>query len=91
VRSDNGLVKIFRIIQRDEPSHWAPYDGWLIAHAKRGAVWWERAIDAIIHSELLFAKLPLLFFSPRLSRRIDWADEHDAKPDAPEPLVAEHG
>lgn len=89
VRSDKGLVKIFRIIQRDEPSHWAPYDGWLIAHAKRDVVWWERAIDGIIHSELLFVKLPLLFFSTRLTRRIDWADEHeDAKPDVPELFAA---
>ena len=32
VRADGMLTKIFRIIEQDEPSHWAPYDG-LAAHA----------------------------------------------------------
>lgn len=78
VRTDNGLMKIFRIIEQDEPSHWAPYDRWLSEHAKRGPVWWEQAIDAFIHSELLFVKLPALFLSFGLKRRRDWPDEHDA-------------
>ncbi len=45
--------------------------------SKRDSVWWERALDGIIHSELLLVKLPLLFFSWRLPRRADWADERD--------------
>ncbi|MBA3668985.1 MAG: ferritin-like domain-containing protein [Sphingomonas sp.] len=77
VQSDRGLMKIFRIIEADEPSHWAPYDGWLEANAKRDSAWWERALDRMIHSELLLVKLPFLFFSSRLPRRADWADEHD--------------
>ncbi|MCW6537563.1 ferritin-like domain-containing protein [Sphingomonas sp. MMSM24] len=76
VRRDRVLIKIFRIIERDEPSHWAPYDGWLAAHGKRPARWWEHAIDTFIHSELLFLKLPLLFVS-RVARRTDWADRDD--------------
>jgi hypothetical protein len=74
VRSDPVLVKIFEIIHRDEPSHWAPYDGWLRAHGKRAPKWWERAVDSFIHSELLFLKLPFLFLNPFVSRRTDWAD-----------------
>src|SRR5688500_14338371 len=27
VRHDKILMRIFRIIEKDEPSHWAPYDG----------------------------------------------------------------
>ncbi|WP_404711979.1 ferritin-like domain-containing protein [Sphingomonas sp. MMS24-J13] len=77
IRGDPVLMKIFRIIERDEPSHWAPYDGWLRANGKRNDTWWERAIDRFIHSELLFLKLPILFLSPRLRRRTDWADAHD--------------
>lgn len=77
VRDDRVLMKIFRIIERDEPSHWAPYDAWLQAHGKRDPRWWERAIDSFIHSELLFIKLPLLFVTPRLARRTVWADDHD--------------
>jgi hypothetical protein len=74
VRSDPVLVKIFEIIHKDEPSHWAPYDGWLRAHGKRPPKWWERAVDSFIHSELLFLKLPFLFLNPFVSRRTDWAD-----------------
>lgn len=77
VQADRGLMKIFRIIEMDEPSHWAPYDGWLKANGKRDAAWWERAVDGMIHSELLFLKLPLLFFTPGLGRRTNWADEDD--------------
>ncbi len=77
VRHDKILMKIFRIIEKDEPSHWAPYDGWLKAHGKRDPKWWERAVDSFIHSELLFLKLPVLFLTPRLKRRTDWADADD--------------
>ncbi|MDP8912100.1 MAG: ferritin-like domain-containing protein [Pseudomonadota bacterium] len=77
VRDDKMLMKIFRVIEQDEPSHWAPYDSWLKAHGKREPKWWERAVDTFIHSELLFLKLPLLFLTPRLRRRTDWADASD--------------
>ena len=74
VRRDKVLLKIFEVIERDEPSHWAPYEGWLEAHARRRPAWWERAIDTFIHSELLFAKLPFLFVRAGLPRRTDWPD-----------------
>ncbi len=74
VLSDKVLTRIFRIIEKDEPSHWAPYDGWLRAHGKRAPRWWERAVDSFIHSELLFVKLPFLFLNPFVRRRTDWAD-----------------
>lgn len=44
VCSDKALMKIFGIIENDEPSHWAPYEGWLRAHSKREPRWWERGI-----------------------------------------------
>ena len=78
VRHDRALIRIFEVIHRDEPSHWAPYDGWLKANGKRDPRWWERAIDGFIHSELLFFKLPVLFLNPWLGRRDDWADAGDA-------------
>jgi hypothetical protein len=73
VRQDPILMKIFAIIEKDEPSHWAPYDGWLAANGRRPPRWWERAVDGFIHSELLFLKLPFLFVFPG-SRRTDWPD-----------------
>jgi len=45
VQSDGRLMKIFRIIEQDEPSHWAPYEEWLQTHRARQPSWWERAID----------------------------------------------
>ena len=77
VRHDRALIRIFEVIHRDEPSHWAPYDGWLKANGKRDPRLWERAIDTFIHSELLFLKLPILFLNPWLRRRDDWADSRD--------------
>jgi hypothetical protein len=77
VRSDPTLMRIFRIIEKDEPSHWAPYDDWLRAHGCRQSSWWERVIDTFVHSELLFLKLPLLFVLPGLKRREEWPDEFD--------------
>jgi len=74
VLSDPVLTRIFKIIQRDEPSHWAPYEGWLRKHGRREPRWWERAVDGFVHSELLFLKLPVLFLSFWIRRRIDWAD-----------------
>ena len=92
VRSDPTLVKIFNIIEQDEPSHWAPYDGWLRAHQRREPNMWERAVDHFIHSELLLVKLPVLFFTPKLTRRSTWPDAHDAKPLAESaPVLAASG
>lgn len=86
VQGDAGLMKIFRIIEKDEPSHWAPYDDWLRAHRRREPRWWERAVDSFIHRELLFLKLPILFATPR-PRRSSWPDESEADPPAREDIV----
>ena len=86
VLSDRMLTKIFRIIEQDEPSHWAPYDGWLDAHGERHAKWWERMVDGFVHSELLFLKLPVLFLHPALKRRSVFADEADGRGEPVEPV-----
>jgi hypothetical protein len=77
VREDAMLTKIFRVIEQDEPSHWAPYDGWLADHGRRSANGWERAVDGFIHGELLVLKLPILFLTPGLARRTTWPEEQD--------------
>jgi len=78
ILEDRSLAKIFRVIKQDEPSHWAPYDGWLKRHGRRDPKWWERAIDSLIHSELLLLKLPALFVHPALKRRTRWPDADDS-------------
>ncbi len=80
VRRDAQLMKIFRVIEHDEPSHWAPYDEWLRVHGRRQPSWWERAIDQAIHSELLFVKLPILFLAVNMKRLERWPDETDQAP-----------
>jgi len=87
VLSDPVLVRIFEIIRKDEPSHWAPYDRWLREHDRRQPTWWERAVDGLIHSELLFLKLPVLFLNPFVKRRAEWADA-DEQVTEPHPQLA---
>lgn len=88
VLDDPILTRIFRIIHKDEPSHWAPYEAWLVAHGRRRPRWWERAIDAFIHSELLFIKLPWLFLNPWVGRRTAWPDARDDEAYGDHPLPA---
>jgi hypothetical protein len=78
ILADRMLTKIYQVIREDEPRHWAPYVRWLEQHGCREPVWWERAIDRFIHSELLVLKLPILFLSPGLKRRTRWPDADDA-------------
>ena len=77
ILNDRALVKMFNIIQEDEPGHWAPYEKWLRRREARDPRWWERMIDQFIHSELLVLKLPVLFLTPKLRRRDDWPDVGD--------------
>ncbi len=72
VKHDKTLIRIFRVIEKDEPSHWAPYDRWIKAHGMRDPKWWERAIDSFIHSELLVpqAAVPLLQSVPEAPDRL---------------------
>lgn len=72
--SERALVKIFKVIERDEPSHWAPYLGWIKDHGGRMPSWTERMADAWVHRSLILFKLPLLYLNPRLRRRSTWAD-----------------
>ena len=88
VKHDKTLIRIFRIIEKDEPSHWAPYDSWLRAHGVREPKWWEKAIDTFIHSELIVLKLPFLFFNPFIRRRTDWADANDPAERLASPIQA---
>jgi hypothetical protein len=74
LREDRPLVKIFKVIERDEPSHWMPYMGWLKKHEGKMPTFGERFADFWVHRSLLFVKLPLLYFNPRLPRRTDWQD-----------------
>lgn len=78
VRSDRKLLKIFRVIERDEPSHWMPYRDWIERHGEAMPSRAERFADFLVHRTLLLVKLPLLYLNPRLKRCTDWLDSTDA-------------
>jgi hypothetical protein len=75
VTGDRTLLKIFKVIERDEPSHWVPYRYWLKRHKGGMPTVRERMSDWWVHRSLIFAKLPSLYFNPWLKRRTDWVDE----------------
>lgn len=87
IKHDPVMMRIFRIVEKDEPSHWMPYRDWLARTGRRQAKWTERLTDFWIHRELLFLKIPFLFLNPWLPRRTDWADASEHEP-APRPLTA---
>ena len=74
VRSDPVLARIFRIIHRDEPSHFLPYRSWLQRNGRPSANARERLTDYVIHKSLMLAKLPALFFNPATRRLTQWPD-----------------
>ena len=84
VTDDRGLNRIFRVIERDEPSHWRPYHAWLTARGEATATLAERIADWWVHRSLILFKLPLLFCNPAVPRRVDW---HDAESVPPPPVA----
>lgn len=87
VKQDKALHKIFQVVHVDEPDHYLPYDKWLAENARRQPSKRERWIDRMIHSELLFIKLPLLFLWIRAPRRTEWHDAGESNP-KPAPRTA---
>lgn len=71
IHGNGELQRIFKIIERDEPSHWQPYQKWLRSHGSNEPTLRERTADLITHYTLINIKLPLLFCNPfdkRLSK-----------------------
>jgi hypothetical protein len=77
IHGDRRLNKIFRVIEIDEPSHWAPYEGWLHRNFGGKPSLAERTADALVHATLLLVKLPALFLNPLVKRRTGWPDAPD--------------
>ena len=78
VKSERSLIKIFGVIERDEPSHWLPYQRWLEKHGAKMPSFSERMADAWVHRSLIIFKLPLLYLNPFLSRRENWQDQNES-------------
>jgi len=77
VLSDKVMTRIFRIVEKDEPDHWIPYESWLTANGRVTARWRERWADFWIHKSLMLVKLPALFLKRSTPRMARWPDEDD--------------
>lgn len=88
IKAERPLLKIFRVIERDEPSHWMPYENWIRGKGGRMPSLRERLADSWVHRSLILVKLPLLYLNPRLRRRTDWYDSAEDQDSASEPLIA---
>ena len=70
IRRHADLMKIYRVIEQDEPSHCLPYRRWLETKGGHLPGWQERITDWWIHYSLLLLKIPILFLrigAPRLA------------------------
>jgi len=72
VQRDDHLVKILKVIERDEPSHWEPYEDWIAAHGGPPTGLREHFADFFTHWVLVLAKFPLMLLDPRLPRCTEW-------------------
>ena len=92
VQADPHLIKIFRVVERDEPSHWEPYEEWLREHGFPQARLRDRAGDIAAHIVLVAGKFPFMLANPRLRRRTDWPDDGEepveGRAPSPSPDVA---
>ncbi|HSG34486.1 MAG TPA: ferritin-like domain-containing protein [Sphingomonadaceae bacterium] len=75
VRSNKALLRIFEVVEKDEPSHWQPYLHWLELHGRAKARWREVWSDYWIHKSLMLLKFPALFLRRRAARLRQWPDE----------------
>jgi hypothetical protein len=80
VNTDPHLIKILKVVERDEPSHWEPYEHWLRAHGYPQSRLRERLTDSFAYGVTVFAKFPFMLANPRLPRRTSWPDDGDSAP-----------
>lgn len=62
------LMRIFRVIERDEPSHCFPYQRWLEQRGSHLPGFEEKFTDIWIHYSLMLLKIPLVFLNTRMRR-----------------------
>ncbi len=72
IKKNQALVKIFKIIKRDEPSHCYPYQYWLEKRKHHLPGFQEKFTDLWIHYSILLIKFPILFLNFRLGRMSDF-------------------
>ena len=77
VKADPHLMKIMKVIERDEPSHWEPYEEWLQVHGFPQARRRDRLADSLTHVVVVLGKFPFLLANVWLPRLTEWPDQHE--------------
>ncbi len=75
IQNHKTLRKIFKVIERDEPSHCYPYQYWLKTRGGAEPGFQEKVTDLWIHYSLMLIKIPFLFVNPRVKRMQAFYDE----------------
>jgi hypothetical protein len=74
IMSDPVMARLFRIVHKDEPDHFLPYQHWLEAQGRPLYLWREQLADWCIHKVLILVKLPSLFLDRSARRMTEWPD-----------------
>ncbi|MEO1514077.1 MAG: ferritin-like domain-containing protein [Bacteroidota bacterium] len=77
IKRNKALFKIFKVVERDEPSHCYPYQYWLEKYESHTPQFQEKITDLWIHYSLMLLKVPFLFFNLRLERMTAFYDEKE--------------
>lgn len=68
IKKQKMLTNIFKVIEKDEPSHCFPYQYWLQKRGSHLPQFQEKATDLWIHYSLMLFKIPFMFLNFRLPR-----------------------
>jgi hypothetical protein len=72
IRRHETFRRVFKIIERDEPSHCFPYQYWLRRRGSHLPGFQESVTDLWIHFSIMYVKAPLLFLNWRLGRMTEF-------------------
>ncbi len=68
IKKNDALLRIFRVIEKDEPTHCYPYQYWLKRSNSHMPRLKEKLTDLWIHYSLMIIKVPVLLFNGKLKR-----------------------
>lgn len=68
IKRSDTLTKIFKVVEKDEPSHCYPYQYWLKKFNSHEPRLKEKLVDLFIHYSLMIYKVPVLLLNGKLKR-----------------------
>ncbi|NMB81440.1 MAG: ferritin-like domain-containing protein [Ignavibacteria bacterium] len=68
IKRSESLIKIFKVVEKDEPTHCYPYQYWLKKFNSHEPRLKEKLVDLWIHYSLMLFKVPVLLFNGKLKR-----------------------